>query len=189
MRAADEEAFRSFVADRYADLLRYAGLLTADRGQAEDLVQEALARAYRSWSKLSATEAAESYTRTILVRLAVRGRRRRWRAEAPTDRPPERPEPPADAELAESVRAALAALPADQRAVLVLRYWEDRSEREIADLLDCPCGTVKSRAARGLAALRDAGLLDGIGPDEPAPADRADEPGRVRPTDVVEGTL
>jgi RNA polymerase sigma-70 factor (sigma-E family) len=200
VRGADEEAFRVFVRDRYAGLLRYAGVLTADRGHAEDLVQEALARAYGSWSRLSAAEAAESYTRTILVRLAVRGRRRRWRGEAPTDRPPERAQPAADPDLAESVRAALAALPAEQRTVLVLRYWEDRSEREIADLLDCPRGTVKSRAARALAALREAGLLDGIGPDDavdPTGAGRAGGIGSERstdiaaerPTDVVEGTL
>lgn len=162
MRAADEEAFGAFVRARYGSLLRYACLLTADRGHAEDLVQEALARGYGRWSRLAAPEAAESYVRTTLVRLALRSRRRRWRGETPTERPPERPGPADDADLAESIRAALAALPAEQRAVLVLRYWEDRTEREIADLLDCSPGTVKSRAARGLAALRGAGLLEDV---------------------------
>jgi RNA polymerase sigma-70 factor (sigma-E family) len=162
VRPAAEEAFKAFVRARYAGLLRYACLLTADRGHAEDLVQEALTRTYAGWGRLAAPAAAEAYTRTALVRLAVGGRKRRWRGETPTDRLPERPAEELDLASAESVRAALAALPAEQRAVLVLRYWEDRTEREIADLLDCRPGTVKSRAARGLAALRAAGLLDGV---------------------------
>ena len=92
----------------------------------------------------------------------LRARRRRWRGETPTSPLPERPAGGGDPDVAESVRAALAALPAEQRAVLVLRYYDDRTEREIADLLDLPPGTVKSRAARGLAALREAGLLAGV---------------------------
>ena len=159
MRAADEDAFGDFVRARYAGLLRYAYLLSADRGLAEDLVQDALARTYGAWGRVGAPEA---YARTTLVRLALRGRRRRWRAETPTDRPPELPAATDDLDLAASVRVALAGLPVEQRAVLVLRYWEDRSEREIAEALDCSPGTVKSRAARGLAALRAAGLLDGV---------------------------
>jgi RNA polymerase sigma-70 factor (sigma-E family) len=162
MRAADEEAFAGFVRARYGSLLRYATLLTADRGLAEDLVQDGLARTYGAWGRLEASAAADAYTRTTLVRLALRARRRRWRGETPTSALTERPVNEGDPDLAESVRVALAALPADQRAVLVLRYYDDRTEREIADLLDCPPGTVKSRAARGLAALRAAGLLDGV---------------------------
>src|SRR6266550_772407 len=162
MKAADEEAYRAFVAARYGSLLRSAFLLTADRGSAEDLVQEALTRAYLRWHRIKAAQAAEAYSRTILVRLATRGRRRRWRGESPTASPPERAIVEPDPDQAESVRVALAALPATQRAVLVLRYFEGRTEREIAELLDCSPGTVKSRAARGLAALRDAGLLAGV---------------------------
>jgi len=191
MKAADEEAYRAFVAARYGSLLRSAFLLTADRGSAEDLVQEALTRAYVRWHRIKAAQAAEAYSRTILVRLATRGRRRRWRGESPTASPPERaivePDPDQaesvrvgraivepDPDQAESVRVALAALPATQRAVLVLRYFEGRTEREIAELLDCSPGTVKSRAARGLAALRDAGLLDGV--HIPPALDEGDQP-------------
>jgi RNA polymerase sigma-70 factor (sigma-E family) len=159
MRSADEESFGDFVRSRYAGLVRYAYLLTADRGLAEDLVQDALARTYGAWRRVAAPEA---YAKATLVRLALRGRRRRWRGETPTAAPPDRPVATDDLDLAESVRAALAALPAEQRAVLVLRFWEDRTERQIAELLDCSPGTVKSRAARGLAALRAAGLLDGV---------------------------
>jgi RNA polymerase sigma-70 factor (sigma-E family) len=162
VRAADGEMFAGFVRARYGSLLRYGYLLTADRGHAEDLVQDALARTYSAWGRLVEPAAADAYTRTTLVRLALRARRRRWRGETPTPVLPERPGADLDLDLAESVLAALAALPADQRAVLVLRYYDDRTEREIAALLDCSPGTVKSRAARGLAALREAGLLDGV---------------------------
>jgi RNA polymerase sigma-70 factor (sigma-E family) len=162
VRAADGETFAGFVRARYASLLRYAFLLTADRGHAEDLVQDGLARTYGAWGRLAEPAAADAYTRTTLVRLALRARRRRWRGETPTSVLPERPLDSGDLDLAESVRAALATLPADQRAVLVLRYYDDRTEREIAALLDCSPGTVKSRAARGLAALRETGLLDGV---------------------------
>jgi RNA polymerase sigma-70 factor (sigma-E family) len=162
VRAADEEAFAGFVRARYGSLLRYAYLLTTDRDLAEDLVQDGLARTYGAWGRLEAAAAADAYTRTTLVRLALRARRRRWRGETPTSAIPENPAEASDLDLAESVRVALAALPVDQRAVLVLRYYDDRTEREIADLLDCSPGTVKSRAARGLAALREAGLLDGV---------------------------
>lgn len=161
MRPSDEVAFAGFVRARYASLLRYAVLLTGERGQAEDLLQEGLARTYSAWGRL-APAAADAYTRTTLARLALRGRRRRWRGEIVTASPPERAADQPDQDLGTAVRAALAALPADQRIVLVLRYFEDRTEREIADLLDCPPGTVKSRAARGLAALRAAGRLDGV---------------------------
>jgi RNA polymerase sigma-70 factor (sigma-E family) len=162
VRAVDGDAFAGFVRVRYGSLLRYAFLLTADRGHAEDLVQDGLARTYAAWGRLEEPAAADAYTRTTLVRLALRARRRRWRGETPTSALPERPAEDADPDLAESVRVALAALPAEQRAVLVLRYYDDRTEREIAALLDCSPGTVKSRAARGLAALREAGLLDGV---------------------------
>ncbi|HST66417.1 MAG TPA: SigE family RNA polymerase sigma factor [Mycobacteriales bacterium] len=162
MRGAEGDAFAGFVRARYGSLLRFAYLLTADRGHAEDLVQDGLARTYGAWSRLREPAAADAYTRTTLVRLALRARRRRWRGETPTPVLPEQPADGGDPDLAESVRAALAALPADQRAVLVLRYYDDRTEREIAALLDCSPGTVKSRAARGLAALREAGLLDGV---------------------------
>jgi RNA polymerase sigma-70 factor (sigma-E family) len=162
VRAVDEDAFVAFVRARYGALLRYAVLLTADRGHAEDLLQDALARTYGAWGRLEAAAAADAYTRTTLVRLALRARRRRWRGETPTSVLPEQPAGGADPDVTESVRAALAALPPEQRAVLVLRYYDDRTERAIADQLDCSPGTVKSRAARGLAALREAGLLDGV---------------------------
>jgi RNA polymerase sigma-70 factor (sigma-E family) len=159
---ARREEFTGFVRARYPALLRTAVLLTGGRVRGEDLVQEALLRTYAAWARIEATAAAEAYTRTVMLRLLLRDRRRRWNGEIPS------------AELADvaaeghedrtatvlAVRRALLDLPTDQRAVLVLKYFEQRSEQEIAHLLGCAPGTVKSRSARALAALRDQGLLD-----------------------------
>jgi RNA polymerase sigma-70 factor (sigma-E family) len=155
-----DPAFAEFVTGVYAGLVRTAYLLTGDRGLAEDLVQQCLLGTYRAFRRLDDVNRAEAYTRTSMIRLATRWRRRRWHAEVPTDPMPET----AVADFAgavattEATRYALAALPAAQRAVLVLRFFDDRSERETAEMLGCSVGTVKSRTSRALAALRAAGL-------------------------------
>lgn len=161
---ARDEEFAAFVAARYRALVRTGLLMTGDTGHAEDLTQSALIRTYLAWSRLRDPANAEAYTRRTLVRLALRARRRRSAAEiASGTRPGE------DASLAAGfgqedlvmdVRRALAGLPPGQRAVLVLRYLDDQSEADTARLLSISPGTVKSRAARGLARLREAGLLD-----------------------------
>ncbi|MBO0870502.1 MAG: SigE family RNA polymerase sigma factor [Micromonosporaceae bacterium] len=160
-----EPAFEEFVAARYPSLVRTGYLLTGDRGHAEDLVQHALAHTYLAWNRLDEVANAEAYTRTVMVRQVVRWRRR-WRSEVPTDPLPEPTgtEPTgadhaSTVETAQAVRRALARLPAAQRAVLVLRYFDDLSEAQIAEVLGCSPGTVKSRSSRALAALRAAGLL------------------------------
>lgn len=160
--ADDEGAFSAFVAARYPALVRTAFLLVGDRGHAEDLVQAALIRTFTSWRRLDAPDNAEAYTRTTMVRLAARAGRRRWRGEVPTESLPEHhgADPSHAVDETERVRAALLGLPWAQRAVLVLRFFDDRSEADTAALLGCSPGTVKSRASRGLAALRSAGLLD-----------------------------
>lgn len=114
------------------------------------------------WGRLREPSNAEAYARRTLVRLALRARQRRWTGEVATAHIPETAAGPlADVDdLVLDVRRALAALPAAQRAVLVLRYLDDQSETETARLLGISPGTVKSRAARGLASLREAGLLD-----------------------------
>lgn len=158
-----DEEFREFVAGRYPALVRTARLLAPDPAQAEDLTQSALVRTYVRWHTLHAPGAAEAYTRTVLVRLAMRATRRRWRGELATERLPEPAGAGADAYVevdeTDAVRRALATLPADQRAVLVLRYYAQLSEAEIAETLRCSPGTVKSRASRAIAALRAGGLL------------------------------
>lgn len=149
------------MAARYGPLLRAARLLALDRSLAEDLVQAALARTFAHWRSLRDPAAAEAYTHTTMVRLAIRDRKRKWTGERPTG---QLPEPPAADEYAArdtalSVRTALATLPIELRAVLVLRYYVELSEAEVAHVMNCPVGTVKSRANRALSALRDSGLL------------------------------
>jgi RNA polymerase sigma-70 factor (sigma-E family) len=158
---ARDDEFAEFVAARYRALVRTGLAMTGDSGHAEDLVQSALIRTYLAWGRLREPANAESYARRTLIRLAVRERQRRWRGEISSER---MPEPLGTVlggeELALDVRRALALLPAGQRAVLVLRYLDDQSEAETAELLGISVGTVKSRAARGLASLRRAGLLE-----------------------------
>jgi RNA polymerase sigma-70 factor (sigma-E family) len=164
---ARDDDFAAFVAARYRALVRTGLLLTGDAGHAEDLAQSALIRTYLAWTRLREPASAEAYTRKTLVRLAVRARRRRWSGEVAASSHPgavgagrDQLTHDGQSDLALDVRRALAALPVGQRAVLVLRYLDDLSEAKTAELLGISPGTVKSRAARGLASLREAGLLD-----------------------------
>lgn len=155
----DDEGFERFVLSAYPALMRRAFLLVGDHGHAEDLVQGALTTAYVRWRRVREPHA---YLRTVMTRSAIGWRTRRWRGEYATDPVPDRPDPAdalADVDVADAVRRALMGLPAPQRAVVVLRYFEDCSEAEIAGILGCSAGTVKSRAARALASLRASGLL------------------------------
>jgi RNA polymerase sigma-70 factor (sigma-E family) len=164
-----DDEFREFAAARYGALVRTGFLLAGDRGHAEDLAQSALLKTYLAWGRLRAPENAEAYARRTLIRLAGRARRRRWTGELPvgqvaesvarTSGPGLFPVPGPAVDHAVDVRRALAALPAGQREVLVLRFLDDRSEAETASLLGISAGTVKSRVSRGLASLRQAGLL------------------------------
>jgi len=155
-----DTAFGEFVAARYGALVRTALLLTGDRGHAEDLVQTSLMKMYAAWDRLSDVSAAEAYTRRIMVRTSTRWRGRRWTGEVPTAVLPDVGTSPVDVGVADDVRRALRTLPAAQRAVLVLRFFDDRSEAQTAELLGCSLGTVKSRTSRALANLRATGLLD-----------------------------
>jgi RNA polymerase sigma-70 factor (sigma-E family) len=161
VKAEQEQAFGLFVAARSRHLMQTAYLLTGDRHRAEDLLQTALTRAYLRWDRIS-NEDPEGYVRRILANAHIDWwRRRPWREE-PTAEVPDAPEG-SDATAAYDVRdavlQALARLSRRQRAVVVLRYFEDLSEAEIAGLLNCSPGTVKSAASRAMAKLRDdAGL-------------------------------
>jgi RNA polymerase sigma-70 factor (sigma-E family) len=152
-----EDEFEAFVRHRSAALLRAAYLLTGDRFLAEDLVQAALARTHLHWDKLREARNAEAYTRRTMYHLQVSWWRRRRVAENVVPEPPERPAGGDEYLTATdriALRRALLQLPVKQRAVLVLRYFEDRTEPETARILDISVGTVKSHASRGLARLR-----------------------------------
>lgn len=155
--AKHDDAFDEYVAQRYPALVRLGALLTGDPGHGEDLVQEALVVTYRHWRRLHPDGSPEGYTRKVMVRAAWRAHRRRWRSEVPTADLPERAadDPYAGVEATTTVLAALRRLPAKQRVVLVLRYWDDQSEEQIAASLGIAPGTVKSRAARAIGALRN----------------------------------
>jgi RNA polymerase sigma-70 factor (sigma-E family) len=148
--------FVEFVHARSAALLRLAVLLAGDRQDGEDLLQTALVKAYRSWWRLRSPELAERYVRRILVTTVISWRRRGSARERATDRLPDCQVTGPAAEVVDRLvmREALRSLSPGQRAVLVLRYFEDLSEQQTADLLGCSVGTVKSQTFRGLAALR-----------------------------------
>lgn len=154
------EEFDTFVRARTPALLRSAYLLCGDQQLAEDLVQDALIRTHRAWRNLHHTGNAEAYTRKVMYHLQVGWWRRRRVAESlPGDVPePARQRPHADVATSTAVRlslqAALLRLTNRQRAVLVLRFFEDRTEAETADLLGISVGTVKSQTARALSRLR-----------------------------------
>ncbi|NJC68803.1 SigE family RNA polymerase sigma factor [Planosporangium thailandense] len=155
---ASADEFDAFVRGRTAALLRSAYLLTGDQYLAEDLVQSALARTHRAWKRLHASGNAEAYTRKVMYHLQVSWWRRGRVAES---LPGDLPEPatadrdPHDrSDLRLALRAALLKLSNKQRAVLVLRFFEDRTETEAAELLGVTVGTVKSQTAKALARLR-----------------------------------
>ncbi|MFH8484660.1 SigE family RNA polymerase sigma factor [Streptomyces longisporoflavus] len=166
MEASNHDEFREFVAMRSTALLRLAVLLTGgDRHAAEDLLQIALMKAYGRWARI---EQPEAYVRQIMYRQQVnRWRLRRHRAETTVPVLPESAHEGADSdsELRIALWAALRRLTKRQRAVVVLRYFEDLPEAEVAALLRCPIGTVRSTAHRSLAKLRD--LVPELGPQRP----------------------
>jgi RNA polymerase sigma-70 factor (sigma-E family) len=147
--------FDRFVADSTDGLLRTAYLIVWDLPEAEDLVQETLFKVARRWPKASRMEHPAAYARRILVNLALDGslKRSRRRAELNAARPIHPAVPAAPLDTHDELHAALVALPPRQRAVLVLRYFLDLPEAEVAAALQCSLGTVKSTASRGLARL------------------------------------
>ncbi|MGV9211150.1 SigE family RNA polymerase sigma factor [Micromonospora sp. RB23] len=180
-----EEEFREFVAARSAALLRTAYLLSGDWATAEDLLQTALTKTYLAWKRLGGIEAVEPYARRVMVNTSTSWWRRRWHGERPTEVLPERPgldeiEQQLDRDL---LWRHLKELPSRQRAVLVLRYYEDLSEAQTAALLEISPGTVKSQASRALATLRR--RMGADTPDLAAPAGTGTAPRRGRDVTAV----
>jgi RNA polymerase sigma-70 factor (sigma-E family) len=161
-----DESFRVFVSARSAALLRTAYLLTGDWAHAEDLLQIALTKTYLAWRRLGQIDSVEPYARRVLVTTATSWWRRRWHAERPTGDLPDSGAGDGADERAERdlIWRIVGTLPRRQRAVLVLRYYEDLTEVETARLLDISVGTVKSQAARALATLRRRLAEQGIEP-------------------------
>ena len=151
-----DDDFRAFVERQWGPLTRTAYLLTGDRGYAEDLVQAALEKTHRKWDRVARMDSPVAYVRRAMVNTAVSWRRRRRVSEVPllTGDDQAGADPYGRVEQRQQVLAALRELPPRMRAVLVLRYFEDLSESDIADALGCSVGTVKSQASRGLDRLR-----------------------------------
>src|SRR5262245_34648171 len=150
-RWAAPETFAEFVRGRHGDLLRFAHVLCGDRYLAEDLVQDALERVGMAWARIERQDNPEAYVRRTITNRYL-NRSRVMRRERLTDSPPDPGtstyEPPDD-----QLRRLLAGLPRRQRAVIVLRFYLDYSEQQIAETLGCSTGTVKSNASRAMAKL------------------------------------
>jgi RNA polymerase sigma-70 factor (sigma-E family) len=157
MRMRDRDtAFTEYFAARSGAMRSTAFLLCGDWHRSEDLVQVAFTKLYLHWNRVVRHEALDPYVRQVLIRTYIDdGRKAWWRREQPQAAAHERIAQPDPSDDRVMLVRALASVPLRQRAVLVLRYWEDLSVEETAAALRCSPGTVKSQAARGLATLRD----------------------------------
>jgi RNA polymerase sigma-70 factor (sigma-E family) len=147
----------AFVQARLPSLLRYAAAITGEKSLAEDVVQEVLARAHRRWDHIAQMDQSEAYVKKMIVNEYLSWRRRWSRVQPVESVPLPVPGTPDHASRhadREALRAELARLPRQQRVVLVLRYYEDLSDAQIAEILGCTQGTVRGHASRALARLR-----------------------------------
>ena len=154
--------FREFVSSRGRALLRSAYLLTGNLADAEDLVQSALAKTYQAWDRIEDRNALDGYVRRAIVNTHISWWRRRRVDEYPTGEIPDQPalDTSGNSELRDTLQRAIDRLPQRMRAAVVLRYFEDMTEAEVADVLGVSQGTVKSTVSRAVAKLRtDADLL------------------------------
>lgn len=154
----DESGFAAFVTAGSRRHLRTAYLLTGNAADAEDLLQTALSQLVRVWDRVAQSGDVDAYLRRVLVNTHVSRGRRRWHRERPTDAPPDLPgrDPYVTLDDRDQLRRALVRLSPGERRTVVLRHVEDLPEAEVARLLGCSVGTVKSQGARGLAKLRRA---------------------------------
>ncbi|MER7534816.1 SigE family RNA polymerase sigma factor [Streptomyces sp. NPDC097704] len=176
--SADDE-FHAFMTVRWPSLMRTAYLLTGSHHDAEDLAQNALARAYSKWDRVRHSDDMAAYVRKIMINVHADGFRRRTVREWFTSRLPETAaaDRTAQVEHRGALVDALARLPLRQRSAVVLRYFEDMAPAQIAAALGTRESTVRSQIARGLAVLRDDGVLAAL-------AGRPREP-RDHPSDAV----
>jgi RNA polymerase sigma-70 factor (sigma-E family) len=153
---SQHEEFREYVSARGPALLRAAMVLTSDRAEAEDLLQAALAKTYLAWGRIKDRAAMDGYVRRAMVNTQISWWRRRKLEIYPTD---ELPDQPVDdhtrrSEMRDVLGRALDKLPKRQRLAVMLRYYEDMPEAEIAEVLGVSVGTVKSTVSRAMAKLR-----------------------------------
>ena len=164
----EAEGFAQFIEAREQALQRTAWLLTNDWALAQDLVQAALVRSWPYWGRIRRGDDPEIYVRRVMVNTWTTWRRRRWRAEEPSGLLTDRPaagDMADDAATRVAVRQVLAALTERQRAVVVLRLFDDLPEAQVARILGCAVGTVKATMSQALARLRsDPQLADLMGP-------------------------
>jgi RNA polymerase sigma-70 factor (sigma-E family) len=172
------EEFTEYVSARMPALRRLALLLCHDWHGADDLVQGAITKLYLNWGKARASDSVDAYARTILVREFLRERRLGWaRRVTVTDQPPDIAASDVDKDGSLDVRAAIAALPPRQRAVLVLRYHYDLNVDQTANVLGCSAGTVKSQTSKARAALRR--MLGPAADADPGPTRAAPNHGEI----------
>lgn len=153
MKGRDEELFDALTRARYPELLRFGRVLAGSTEGGADLVQGALERTLRSWSRLQAKHDPEGYIRRIMVNRSLSLRRRSWREQV-VESVPDRPDGIPDSDR--QVWVLLGELPARQRAVIALRFLDDLSVAEVASILGISEGTVKSQTAKAKAHLRAA---------------------------------
>lgn len=153
----DVAAFAEFVAARSQALFRTAYVVAGDHHLAQDLLQEALVKTYVAWPRLRDAKKAEAYVRRTIVTTAISWRRRRSFHERPVDRVPDVRNPDETERLAthDVLWQSVSNLPPRQRVALVLRYYEDLTEAETAELMECSVGTVKSQVSVALGKLRE----------------------------------
>ncbi|MEE6258129.1 SigE family RNA polymerase sigma factor [Plantactinospora sonchi] len=160
MRAEAQQDYIEYVTGRLPRLRHLAYLLCGDEHRADDLVQQTITKLYVRWRRIRDVEHLDQYVRTMLLRTFLDERRRPWSRVGLLAEPPEPPPAPdCRVEDALALRAALARVPRRQQAVLVLRFLCDLGVDEVAQILGCSAGTVKSQSSRGLATMRR--LLDG----------------------------
>ncbi|UBU13662.1 SigE family RNA polymerase sigma factor [Nonomuraea gerenzanensis] len=153
-----EDEFREYVTARGPALLRAAHQLTGHPLDAEDLLQSALTKTYQAWERIEDRGALDGYVRRAMVNINISQWRRRKLEEYPSDELPEQAsfDPAGSSEVHEALEQALRELPERMRAAIVLRYYEDMTEPEIAKTLGISVGTVKSTVSRAMAKLRAA---------------------------------
>lgn len=160
---SEPAGFREFVAARSPVLLRAAWLLTGDWFNAQDLVQVALVKTWRRWDSVRRHDDPEAYVRRVMANTYNTWWRRRWRNELPSRELPDRltaRDEYAETDIRDAVKEALATLTRRQRTILVLRFFQDLSVAETAEVMDCSVGTVKSTTATALTKLRNSPVLD-----------------------------